>query len=233
MGKLNLKPGSKLYDPPSFWDRLHHQPRFRPLYPSEHVVRFLVRYYRPVLERGKSPKILDIGVGGGRHTKLVWELGFDAFGIDISTVGLKYTRSWILNQGGRTELVRASMGALPFKSEEFDAVISFGVFNYGTAKEMCMAIREVHRILRAKGKAFIVLRTTQDYRYGKGDSIEPNTFLLRIQETNEEGTFQHFLPEKAVFDYFSIFSCLEFEKTETTFMNRQRLNSDWLITVGK
>jgi SAM-dependent methyltransferase len=218
----------------TIWDHLHEQPRFRPLYPSEHVVRFLARnYVRSADRRDHLPKILDIGVGGGRHTKLLCEMGFATYGLDISMIGLKYTHDFVGEKRWKAGLVQASMNILPFRDGSFDAAVSFGVFYYGGAAEMQTAIQEVHRVLKMNGKAFVVLRTTSDYRYGKGDPIGQDTFIIKIHETNEFGTIQHFLDEKAVFKYFSLFSHIWVEKTETTFMEREAVNSDWLITVEK
>jgi ubiquinone/menaquinone biosynthesis C-methylase UbiE len=215
----------------ALWDRLHEKPQFRPLYPNESVVRFLMRNYRKINPQGI--KVLDLGVGGGRHTKLLCELGFSAFGLDFSMIGLKHTRERIAKEHSDAGLVQATMDKLPFKEKSFDAVISYGVFNYGNQKDLLMAIQDLYRILKTNGKAFVMLRTTGDYRHGKGEQLEPNTFKLNIHDTNEHGTIQHFLDEKAVHEYFAAFSKLELEKTETTFLQMQAINSDWLITVEK
>jgi ubiquinone/menaquinone biosynthesis C-methylase UbiE len=192
-----------------------------------------MRNFQEFLANRNGIKALDLGVGGGRHTMLLCELAFNVFGVDISTVGLKYTQERIAKESFDVGLAQASMNQLPFKEHSFDAVISYGVFNYGNQNEMQVAIKEVHRILTPKGKAFVMLRSTDDYRYGKGEQLEPNTFILNIHDTNEHGTIQHFLDEKAVHEYFAAFSNLEFEKTETTFMQLQAVNSDWLITAEK
>jgi ubiquinone/menaquinone biosynthesis C-methylase UbiE len=147
--------------------------------------------------------------------------------------GLKYTRKRIIKDNFNAGLARATMDYLPFKENSFDAVISYGVFNYGSQKDMQMAIQDMYRILKVNGKAFVMLRTTNDYRYGKGEQLERNTFILNIHDTNEHRTVQHFLDEKAVREYFASFSKLEFEKSETTFMQLQAVNSDWLIAAEK
>ena len=77
-----------LFDSISHSDHLHQQPRFRPLYPHDNVVRFLMAS-RSVLK--KSPaRFLEIGMGAGRHCKLAMEVGFEAFGLDISLAGLEH-----------------------------------------------------------------------------------------------------------------------------------------------
>jgi ubiquinone/menaquinone biosynthesis C-methylase UbiE len=130
-------------------------------------------------------------------------------------------------------LAQASMSALPFRDAAFVAVLSYGVFYYGTADEMKRAIQETHRVLAVGGKAFVVLRTAQDYRFGKGKRLDINTYQLEIMDTNEFGTVQHFVRAEDVPSYFADFSKLSLEKTETTTAERTRVDSDWLITAEK
>ncbi|HSZ64350.1 MAG TPA: class I SAM-dependent methyltransferase [Terriglobales bacterium] len=178
-------------------------------------------------------RFLDIGVGAGRHTKLAAELGFHAFGIDISFVGLKHARERLLTTKFRAGLAHASMLGLPFRDSSFTAVLSYGVFYYGNHEEMQQAIAEVHRVLLRGGKAFVVLRTTDDYRFGRGERLGHNTYHLNIGDTNELHTTQHFVEADDVPTYFAKFSQVSFEKTETTFGDRSGVNSDWLITAEK
>ena len=183
---------------------------------------------------GPTPyRLLDIGAGGGRHMLLAAELGFSPFGVDISFTGLSHARERMHQTALRASMAVASMTALPFAEASFHAVVSYGSFYYGSAKEMQQAIAEAHRVLQPGGKSFIVLRSTNDYRCGKGRELGENTFELDISETNEFGTIQHFLGAEDIPEYFNLFSSVSFEKAEWTTCERTRLNSDWLITAQK
>lgn len=221
-----------MQNPLDHWDHLHQNPRFRPAYPSDHVVRFMMAS-RPPSERRGYARFRDVGVGAGRHAKLAADLAFVPFGIDISLVGLQHAHERFQQAGVKSHLAKASMLSLPFTDNSFEVVLSYGVFYYGTASEMKQAIRETHRVLASGGRAFVVLRTIHDCRFAKGAEIEHNTFRLTITETNEAGTVQHFLMADDIPSYFSKFSKVSFEKSETTFANRALLNSDWLITAEK
>jgi ubiquinone/menaquinone biosynthesis C-methylase UbiE len=219
-------------DSQAHWDSLHATARFRPVYPNDHVVRFLVGFR--ARKKAASPmRLLDIGAGAGRHTKLAAELGFKPCGIDLSIAGLQHAQSRLQDCPLPHFFAQASMLALPFRDDLFDAIVSFGVFYYGTAAEMKKAIAESHRVLTPSGAVFVVLRTTDDYRFGKGKELERNTIQLNIEDTNEYGTIQHFLDAGDVPVYFSEFRQVSFEKTQTTFANRSGVNSDWLITAQK
>jgi ubiquinone/menaquinone biosynthesis C-methylase UbiE len=218
-------------DSATHWNQLHKNPRFRPIYPSEDVVRFLMGLCAQ-LPAQKRYRLLDIGTGGGRHMLLAATLGFSPFGVDISFTGLSHAQERIMEHSPGS-VALASMTSLPFAEASFHAVVSYGSFYYGSATEMRQAIAEMHRVLAPGGRSFVVLRSIDDYRYGKGRQLGPNTFELDISETNELGTIQHFLTSQDVAEYFSLFSNVSFEKAEWTTGGRTRLNSDWLITAEK
>ncbi|HXZ31319.1 MAG TPA: class I SAM-dependent methyltransferase [Terriglobales bacterium] len=219
-------------DSSAHWDELHENPRFRPHYPNDHVVRFLMAR-RTAVENGGSLRLLDIGTGAGRHMQLAAELGFEPYGIDVSCIGLRYAHQRLRASNHPARVAQASMLALPFADCSFGLVLSFGAFYYGTSNEMQQAIEEAWRVLVPKGSLFVVLRTTDDYRYGKGERLAVNTYRLEISDTNEYETVQHFLAAEDINRYFDRFSHVSFEKTETTSSNRTRVDSDWLITAKK
>jgi len=221
-----------LPDLSTHWDQLHGSERFRPRYPNDHVVRFLMAN-RTVLDSGIGNRFLDIGAGAGRHMRLASETGFEPYGVDTSLVGLRHTNQLIRDLRLSSRAVQASMLALPFADQSFAVVLSFGVFCYGTVDEMQRAIGEAQRVLAANGRMFAVLRSTDDYRFGRGERLAENTFRLNITETNECNTVQHFLCANDIPEYFKSFSQVGFEKTETSTANRTRVDSDWLITAKK
>jgi len=219
----------EITNPEIHWERLHQDPRFRPRYPNEHVVRFLIANRAAV----DSRRFLDIGAGAGRHLQLASELEFEAHGIDTSLTGLQHAKQRLQSIKLPARVCQASMLDLPFPDCSFGLALSFGVFNYGTADQMLQAIAEAHRVLIPGGSLFAVLRTTQDYRFGKGKELAPHTFRLEIRDTNEYDTVQHFLSSDAIPEYFKNFAGITFEKTETTSTSRTRIDSDWLITARK
>jgi ubiquinone/menaquinone biosynthesis C-methylase UbiE len=219
-------------DSQAHWDTLHANARFRPVCPNDHVVRFLMGIRARKKSDGQM-RLLDIGAGAGRHTKLAAELGFEPWGVDYSFPGLQHAQTRLQECHVPRGFAQASMLALPFRNNSFEAVISFGVFYYGTNVQLRKAIAEAYRVLKPGGTIFCVLRTGDDYRFGKGPELERNTTQLNIEDINEYGTIQHFLDAGDVPVYFSEFRQVSFEKTETTFSNRRGVNSDWLITAEK
>lgn len=164
---------------------------------------------------------------------LAAEAGFSPVGIDVSWNGLRHACERLSAKNVAPSLAVAAMGELPFADNAFSVVLSYGVFYYGTANDMKRAVNEAWRVMCSGGKLLVVLRSARDYRHGKGQQLEPNTFRLEIDDTNELGTVQHFVSAEDIPAYFGKFSSVTFESCELTFGNRSRLDSDWVITAEK
>lgn len=164
---------------------------------------------------------------------LAAEAGFSPVGIDVSWNGLRHARERLSAKKIEPSLATAAMSNLPFADNAFSVALSYGVFYYGTANDMKRAVDETWRVMCPGGRLLVVLRSTRDYRHGKGQQLEPNTFRLEIDDTNELGTVQHFVTAEDVPAYFGKFSSVAFESCELTFGNRSRLDSDWVITAEK
>ncbi len=221
-----------MIDVQTIWDELHKIPRFRPQYPSEFVTRFLFNNF-PRERRKDKIKVLDIGCGAGRHVKLFAEQGFDVSGIDFSREAITHANEMLMRFSLNAKMVYGDVRELPYKDCTFDAAVSFGVFDYLDSKGMKKAIGEMFRVLKPRAKAFVLVRTSNDYRFGRGEQIEENTFILDTPETNEQGMTMHFLSQKDVYEYYSVFSKVKLEKFELTFNNLQDLDSAWIIKVEK
>ena len=120
-----------------------------------------------------------------------------------------------------------------FPDSFFDGVVCFGVLYYNDFGGLQKAVAEIRRILKPGGKAFIFSRTTDDYRFGKGKRVEKNTFVLDIEDTNEKGMMMHFLDRSGINKISSRFNEVTVEKTEATFSNLKKKNSDWIIVAKK
>ena len=214
----------------NLWVQTHNKSRFRPKYPCESVVRFINSSFSK--DRSKK-KILDIGCGAGRHVKLLSENKFKTYGVEFSKSGIHYTKKLLRQNNLKAEINYSDMSELPFKDNYFDGVISFGVFYYSDSKGMKKGINEMHRVMKNGGAGFINIRSTNDYRYGKGKKIEQNTFVMNIKETNEYNLTIHFLTKKNILTYFKKFKKIKIEINEFSYNNMKMLHSDWLITVIK
>ncbi len=215
------------------WNNLNSQKRFQLKYPSEHVIRFVSSFFKEDKSLRKNIKIADIGCGCGRHTVFLSEEGFNTYASDISESAIKETKASLHNKKLEAILHIADTRKLLFSNNFFDGVISFGSIYYNGITKYKESISEIHRILKTQGMALFFLRTTDDYRYGKGKKIETGTYELDIIETGEKGMVVHFSDRNEIYNLFIKFGIVYLEKTETTFDNMNKKNSDWILIVRK
>ena len=214
------------------WDGLHTQKRFRPRYPSEHIVRFLFTHF-PADGR-EHLKVLDLGCGGGRHTVLLAQEGFQTYATDISIEGISHTNAWLGELGLKASVKKASMEVQPFPDSFFDGVMAFGVIYYNNFSGLKKTVAEIHRILKTGGQALVYTKTTEDRRFSKSKPVGNNMFLINdMPDTGEQGMTMCLIGEEDINELFRSFSRIDVEKTETTVNNRREKDSEWIITLTK
>ncbi len=211
------------------WDLLHSDRNSRLMYPSESVIRFLkTNFPFPV---GKS--ILDLGCGSGRHLIHMVNQGFKVTGIDYSKASIEFINQHFLDNSLLGEFFHGSALSLPFEDKVFDGIVSYGVLLYLKMTEIESAIHEIFRVLKSGGKAFIVVRSIEDLRFGMGKEIENNTFILDNDCTNEKGLLMHFFTVNEINRLFSGFSDVKLGFMNHSHLFTEKYNSDFLITITK
>ncbi|QAY67768.1 class I SAM-dependent methyltransferase [Paenibacillus protaetiae] len=211
------------------WELLHAQNQFRLNYPSEPVIRFVKANFKQPAKQ----KLLDLGCGTGRHVVFLANEGYQTTGIDFSAEGIAYTAERLQAFGLHADLVTGSILSLPFESDSFDGIISVSVLYYFTTEDIRRAVQEIHRVLKPGGKAFFVIRRTDDKRYGKGVEIETNTFRMDSDFSNELGMTIHFFSEQELAVLFSGFSDLSIGFLKEGFASLTECDADFLVTVTK
>ena len=109
----------------------------------------------PLVDRS-GELILDLGCGDGRHLELLFKLGFDAVGLDLSSHLLERARARNSGSPG-FPLVRGDMRHLPFVENSFASVLSlFTAFGYfGSPAANREPVREIARALKPAGRWFL------------------------------------------------------------------------------
>ena len=117
--------------------------------------------------------VLEVGCGSGKTMSGM--SGVKAIGIDISQVALDMCKARYSSEG--QEYAIADAGRLPFKDGSFDVVISFHVMEHLYQKEREESAREMLRVLRPGGEVRFKAFSCSDMRFGKGEEVEPGTFI--------------------------------------------------------
>ncbi|WP_261303484.1 class I SAM-dependent methyltransferase [Paenibacillus andongensis] len=217
------------------WNDLHNMNNFRLRYPSEVVVQFVFHHF----PRGKSLRLLDLGAGSGRHTFFLASEGYKVTASDVSDSAIDYINKMTLE--GEFHNIETSVNSashLPFESDSFDGCISYAVLYYLTYSQIELAFQELFRVLKKDGVAFIVVRSTDDHRFRKGNEIEKNTFIIHENDSNkssfhENGMTMHFFSRDELTELTSSFSQVFIDRIDQTMNNCEFVESNFLVKLVK
>ena len=99
-------------------------------------------------------RVLDIGCGAGRNAVPLARAGFVTTGTDLSLPMLKAAAG--RDAGGRLNLLRATMDALPMRDHGSDLIIAHGIWNLArSGVEFRRAIGEAARVAAARTRLFV------------------------------------------------------------------------------
>jgi len=104
---------------------------------------------RNVIPFRGSGKILDIGAGSGSFLASMKALGWDPYGVDISSEAVERARSLGLT------MFHGEVGDVPFPEAFFDVITLRAVLEH--VHHPVNSLREVYRILKAQGVVYIVV----------------------------------------------------------------------------
>jgi len=155
-----------------FWDKHHSERLLR--YPSEDVVRFIIRNWELPQSRN-GLRALDLGCGSGRHTVYIAKEGFRVCGTDISAVGLANAEQFLRQEGASAELKWSALDSIPYEDNFFDVVLAWESIHYGDLGFGRRVGREIFRVLKSGGRLFISFRSREDNHPGE-ETAERFTF---------------------------------------------------------
>lgn len=99
--------------------------------------------------RHHGKKLLEVGVGAGAD-HLQWaRAGVECHGVDLTNEAIKTTTAHLALHGFQSCLQRVDAEELPFESDTFDIVYSWGVIHHSEHPERIIA--EIRRVLRPGG----------------------------------------------------------------------------------
>jgi len=162
-------------------------------FPDEYLTRF---FFKESLNN-KRGKVLDLGSGNGNNSVLFYQYGWDVVGVDISSSVInnalenfsKYKDEYRLQNAFTficDDMVNFTNN---HRENKYDSLIFASSIYYmhpDKISELLKNIRD-NEMLVNKADIYIRIRTTADYRFGKGKPLGNNTFKLDISETDEEG----------------------------------------------
>jgi len=143
-------------------------------------------------QRGVS-RVLDLGCGVGRHTRLLAHAGFETHGADASANGLSYARTQPL--GERSHWTRTEFTTLPFAAFAFDYVLAWNVIYHGDREIVSRALTEIRRVLRPGGLLQFTMLSKRNSLYGRGRAVAIDTYVADVDD--EEKRHPHYYCDAA------------------------------------
>lgn len=147
------------------WDEWNRG--FTPKYPHNSVVQFTFRKFRDRLKENSHLRALDIGCGSGVHTTFLAREGFNTSAIDTSLIAVKNTLLRLKDERLEATVEVGSVLDIKHPTDFFDFVISVSVLDVIPKKHFKDSIREISRILKPTGYAFLFFAAPNDFRLEK------------------------------------------------------------------
>ena len=152
----------------------------------------------PLISRWKSKgfkKFLDLGCGLGRHSILFAKEGFDVSATDLGKEGLEKLKNRAKEQGLPIEIKLADMVSLPYEDSSFDCLLAFHTIYHQDDEGIKKVIREIKRVLKDKGEAFITFNSKENstFKDRGAKRISDNTL---IKTKGHEAGIPHYYADK-------------------------------------
>ena len=220
------------------WVELHKEKRHQPRYPHELVVSFVLRNFKATIVDGGGCKILDLGCGAGKHTKFLAENGFEAYGCDYSTSGIKVSEQILDEANLKADFQVASIDALPYENEFFDGLICWGVLCYNDKQSIEKAADEMFRVLKKGAKALILTRNLEDYRYAQAQKISRYEAIIQENDESrsafkENGMPMYFFDKDEVKRVFHRFARIDINRLRVSWGNDKFADDDFVIVCER
>jgi ubiquinone/menaquinone biosynthesis C-methylase UbiE len=113
--------------------------------------------------RWRGARVLEIGCGLATDAVQFARAGADYTGIDLTPRSIELARHRFLESGLTGNFQVADAENLPFEDNQFDLVYSHGVLHH--TPDTQRAINEVHRVLRPRAMAIVMLYHKNSYNY--------------------------------------------------------------------
>lgn len=167
------------------------------IYPDEMVVRIVKNRF--IKEGIKN--VLDAGCGEGRNALMMANEGLKVTCLDTSKAALQLVRKQakIFNLT-KLNYHQASITKMPFKNNQFDAIICWRLIYYLNLKEAYLAMSEFKRVVRPGGLVYLSLPDTcYNFKTRSYDPKKPivkasnGIFLRRYTEDESKDLFKGFV----------------------------------------
>ena len=136
----------------------------------------------------KGLTVLDMGCGSGRWTYAMASLGAHVTAVDFSDAAVEVTREVTRGLDG-VQVIQASLSRLPFRPEQFDFVVSWGVLHH--TANTAAAFRAIAPLVRLGGELYVMVYERRNPVRVAGTELL--RFFLRRMSPEQRYRFCHHL----------------------------------------
>jgi len=117
---------------------------------------FFPEWFRFLVDRWKKGTILDLGCGNGRNMPHFKD-NFKLIGIDYSKEMIENAKVFAKKNSINADFLVNDVRRLPFDKDSINYSIAIAVYHHLNPDELGKALKELHRILKPEGEAFITV----------------------------------------------------------------------------
>ncbi len=186
-----LSGGKKSQNGSAAWDKKYSKNKY---VFGKAPEKFLAENYRHI---PRESKVLDVGVGEGRHAVFLAQKGYKVVGIDISSVALKKSKQLARELGVRIDTIQGDVGTYGFKPGTFDAIINFYYVDRPLIKKLITMLKpggiliyEAYTTHQLKKKGYEHHNRSYLVRPGELLGLFPGMKVLKYEEPLHEDKFR-------------------------------------------
>jgi len=104
--------------------------------------------------QSRLPKVLEVGCGAGNNLWALATLGYESFGVDISSTAISFGKKRFSQLDLNIDLREGTMSNLPFEDGFFDFVLDRAALTQVPMDEIPICLTEIRRVLGDQGRLY-------------------------------------------------------------------------------
>lgn len=175
-------------------------------------------YYANIWKSKNFKKILDLGCGLGRHSILFAQVGFEVDACDLSNYAINYLNEWAKKENVLVNTKVCDMLELPYENNSFDALFAYHVISHTTTKDFLKVVREIKRVLKKEGEAFLTLCSKETWSFKEAcyPKLDENT-VIKIEDGPENNIPHFYVDLDDIHQLFNEFDLLSIRHIDDIF----------------
>ena len=150
-------------------------------------------------------KVLDLGIGQGRNSIPLAELGFNVTGVDYSTKCLEICK----NTCNKLNLVKSDIRTFDIEKDKYDIILSGYVLHFLHKNDSYQIIENIKNNIKNNGIVYISVFSLEDPRFNKPSTSSDFEILdNNILHNKVNDTYVSFFSKDEVLNLFSDFKTI-------------------------